>query len=502
MNMRSISRCRLFLSKATTANQSKDATSFNQWKSMPLHWPRLDTEASAVSEQQNQHNQNNNQNNNNHHHKEQQNGIADYSDLILTFDVSPVEKVMVRNKSLFLKRDDLLRLSDSHLSGNKARKLFYLNQLSCEEFPKVLVSYGGPQSNAMMALAALVNSKQQQLQQQLQLQLQQQLQSQSQSQSESLPWQDLPFSKFRFVYYTKKLPRWLRNTPSGNFLRALSLGMELVELSPPQYNDLFGGHDGGSVVPPWNLDPPPNSCGEAVWIPQGGATDVALPGVTQLAMEIVEFWKCQTKSDVRKERKRKLAVCIPGGTCTTALFLQRAIATLLQPQQQSQQHLDISVVVIPCVGDAAYAARQMMSLHKTTRSTTTTTQQGEEDHSHNSHSFLPHILEPKPSSSSSSSSSSFNQNNKNKNNYYTFGQPHPDIWNTYQEMKEEYNVNLDLLYGASAWTILLQHWDNPHPKSPIFGREIMYVHSGGLEGNASQMTRYKQKGLIPLESVM
>jgi len=40
----------------------------------------------------------------------------------------------------------------------------------------------------------------------------------------------------RFVYYTKKLPRFLRKSPSGNLFRATSLGTEMVELSHEEYN--------------------------------------------------------------------------------------------------------------------------------------------------------------------------------------------------------------------------------------------------------------------------
>jgi 1-aminocyclopropane-1-carboxylate deaminase/D-cysteine desulfhydrase-like pyridoxal-dependent ACC family enzyme len=40
------------------------------------------------------------------------------------------------------------------LCGNKARKLWALSRLPPGEFPTQVVSYGGPQSNSMLALAA------------------------------------------------------------------------------------------------------------------------------------------------------------------------------------------------------------------------------------------------------------------------------------------------------------------------------------------------------------
>ena len=37
-----------------------------------------------------------------------------------------------------------------------------------------------------------------------------------------------PSGGCRFVYYVKKLPRWLRANPSGNFARAVALGAEVI----------------------------------------------------------------------------------------------------------------------------------------------------------------------------------------------------------------------------------------------------------------------------------
>eukprot|EP00585_Thalassiosira_rotula_P019968 CAMPEP_0196202796 /NCGR_PEP_ID=MMETSP0912-20130531/5473_1 /TAXON_ID=49265 /ORGANISM="Thalassiosira rotula, Strain GSO102" /LENGTH=138 /DNA_ID=CAMNT_0041476765 /DNA_START=30 /DNA_END=446 /DNA_ORIENTATION=+ len=98
--------------------------------------------------------------------------------------------------------------------------------------------------------------------------------------------------------------------------------------------------------------------------------------------------------------------------------------------------------------------------------------------------------------------------------YFTFGEPAKALLETYDEMNE-CGLFLDLLYGAPAWSLLLQHWrtrydgnnnnnnNNDHGNSdcPIAGRQVMYVHSGGLEGIASQLTRYKHKGLIDARTI-
>ena len=82
-------------------------------------------------------------------------------------------------------------------------------------------------------------------------------------------------------------------------------------------------------------------------------------------------------------------------------------------------------------------------------------------------------------------------------------------------MKDDHQVVLDLLYGAPSWTIMLRHWragttmrsrvENEDstfdPLAPLGEREIMYIHTGGLEGINSQLLRYKYKGLIETEDV-
>ena len=166
---------------------------------------------------------------------------------------SPVEQKSIRNRNVYIKRDDILKLHGSQVSGNKARKMLTLNEIPAADFPSYVVSYGGPQSNAMLALAAVVNYKNRQLTEGTTENLN----------DASLASEDPPESKKRFRYYTKKLPRFLRNQPSGNFFRAQMLGMELMELSPTEYRELFES-DGGRPDPPSGLDPPVP--GDSLWV--------------------------------------------------------------------------------------------------------------------------------------------------------------------------------------------------------------------------------------------
>ncbi|CBJ33324.1 Similar to 1-Aminocyclopropane-1-Carboxylate Deaminase [Ectocarpus siliculosus] len=139
---------------------------------------------------------------------------------------SPVEEFVIRGRRVLVKRDDKMRLAESGLSGNKARKLYALNKTPASSFPE---------SNAMVAIAAVVASK--------------------------------PGSSF--IYYTKPVPKWLRRNPVGNFARTIALGAEIMEVHTEDYKRIFGGADGpgasySDVVPE-----------EALFLPQGGADAAA-----------------------------------------------------------------------------------------------------------------------------------------------------------------------------------------------------------------------------------
>jgi hypothetical protein len=86
--------------------------------------------------------------------------------------------------------------------------------------------------------------------------------------------------------------------------------------------------------------------------------------------------------------------------------------------------------------------------------------------------------------------------------YFIFGQPDPLILETFERMRRENQIVLDLIYGAPSWTILLRHLRPTRLQRSAFAeREIMYVHSGGLEGINSQLLRYKYKGLLDMDEI-
>ena len=180
---------------------------------------------------------------------------------------SPISKITLEGRVFFVKRDDLI---DPHLAGNKYRKLYTLLQTPPSTYDTI-VSYGGTQSNAMLAIAAMAQKK-----------------------------------EWNFTYYTKQLSQTQRKHLSGNFAHALALGMKHIELEDALYRDYIASLrltvDSRTFV-----------------VDQGGAISEAKVGLEVLAQEI----KRQKKSGAIESDIYSLAT--PSGTGTTALFLALAL---------------------------------------------------------------------------------------------------------------------------------------------------------------------------------
>lgn len=170
---------------------------------------------------------------------------------------SPISEIELDGRGFFVKRDDLI---DPFLAGNKYRKLYTLLQTPANQLNKI-ISYGGTQSNAMLAIASLCKRK-----------------------------------EWEFVYYTKPVGRAQKEEQSGNFSYALGLGMRHVEIEVLHYKEFISALR-------LNLDE------KTFIIDQGGADKSAREGLEVLAKEIRE-----SKLDIQ-------ALCTPSGTGTTALFL-------------------------------------------------------------------------------------------------------------------------------------------------------------------------------------
>jgi 1-aminocyclopropane-1-carboxylate deaminase/D-cysteine desulfhydrase-like pyridoxal-dependent ACC family enzyme len=264
--------------------------------------------------------------------------------------------------------------------------------------------------------------------------------------------------------------------------------MELIELSHVEYERTFSGIPCSSA--PLNLLAPFNST-KSLWIPQGGASKVlASAGCEKLAVEIFDFWNDNGNG-------RKLAVIVPSGTGTTAALLNHFIKEMEKAKKTSSC---IKVVAFNCVGSAKYLNEQMKGLLldkeevEGEEDNINDNKNNEDDEEDRNDAFasLPEILRP------------IDKNQKQ----VSFGELDEGVLNVWKQL-QDIDVNVDLLYGAPTWKVLLQHLSIPRTTNSASGGGggaddgrrkqlaehcIMVVNCGGLEGVASQLTRYQRAG--------
>jgi 1-aminocyclopropane-1-carboxylate deaminase/D-cysteine desulfhydrase-like pyridoxal-dependent ACC family enzyme len=179
----------------------------------------------------------------------------------VNFKPSTISKINLDGRDFYVKRDDL---TDIYLSGNKYRKLYTLLQTPKQNL-KTIISYGGSQSNAMLAIARMCELK-----------------------------------SWEFIYYTKTLSNKQKEESLGNFYLAKKLKMKHIEIGHELYRSFIASLD-------FNNDK------DTFLIHQGGAIKEARDGLEVLAQEILH-----SNAEVK-------SLATPSGTGTTALFLALAL---------------------------------------------------------------------------------------------------------------------------------------------------------------------------------
>ena len=280
---------------------------------------------------------------------------------------STFDPVYFAGKNYIIKRDDLLL----PIGGNKARKLYHLSQQDLSTV-KSIVSYGGAQSNAMLALSLFCK-----------------------------------LQNIQFIYYTRAVPNWLKQKPLGNLALALNNGMQW--------------HISQSGLPPDTIEKDNLKIAQGISIPE------AELGIKKLADEI-EHYRIETGL-------LDIAVVLPSGTGATALYLQ--------------QHLNQPVYTIPCIGNAETLTTLFKQLLPSAKR-------------------YPTIIDETPRK-------------------FRFGEPHVELLTIYQQLLMSTGIEFELLYDAKAW-LTLMNWQCDKP--------IIYIHNGGVSGNASMLSRYKRLGLL------
>lgn len=304
------------------------------------------------------------------------------------FDSTPVTPISFGGRNIFVKRDDLLH---PEFSGNKARKFAYFLD---NDFPNItkLIGYGSPQANSLYSMSALAKLK---------------------------GWQ--------LDFYVDHIAEQVKEQVDGNYARAIANGAQIISLNELKANSgKFDEMDCHEFIERQVIPYEPN----AVFVPEGGRCAYAEYGVSILAKEIIDWANCLDLEHLK--------VCLPSGTGTTALFLNKYFV---------EQGTDISVITCAVVGGGGYLKEQFELLCP-------------------DEGIHPEILL---------------QGKK-----YHFGKLYREFYQMWQRVNRE-GIEFELLYDPLGF-ISLEEYMQRDPQSPI-----LYLHQGGLLGNCSMLPRYKRR---------
>jgi len=246
-------------------------------------------------------------------------------------------------------------------------------------------------------------------------------------------------------YYVSRIPAWLQDSTLGNYGQAIALGAKIIEVD----SRFISNNDLDVNIESSNLDNTmrafsKNLPSTHLFIPEGGRHHLAQIGINTLAQEIADY--CD-ENQITSTHEH-VQIMLPSGTGTTALFLQTWF---------KENNYPIEVLTCACVGNTSYLQQQFNELN-------TNTEQ------------WPTIL-PSPGN--------FHFGKLNKQ--------HLQLW---QQLKQETNIEFELLYDPVGWKCLLDYLENKsstQPHSLTNKTAIFYLHQGGLVGNETMVPRYKRK---------
>lgn len=218
------------------------------------------------------------------------------------------------------------------------------------------------------------------------------------------------FAKLRglkFEYVMSHIAKNLEQSPIGNFKFALENGMKyFVEENRREFAKKLCDK-------------------KTIFIEEGVAQIEAEEGFINQAKDIENY---------AKENGLEFDIFLPSGTGTSAAYLAK--------------HTKFRVFTTPCVGDAEYLKKQILSLCENS---------------------LINILKPPKK--------------------YHFGKLQKELLQIYKELLDETKIEFDLIYDPVGFLTLFANLDK-------FTNKVLYIHQGGILGNISQLQRYKFKGMI------
>eukprot|EP01038_Epipyxis_sp_PR26KG_P008515 gene8515-11511_t len=345
-------------------------------------------------------------------------------------------------RSILLKRDDLLNLTDLKVNGNKARKLKFLLNNNYDKNPIELVaSYGGSQSNSMLAIAKICCNL-----------------------------------KIPYVYFCLPINKIYLENNVSNVYQSLKLGMKIVEVNAEEYG-LMKNSTKVNILPAMCLKKLQNmfnssNINNSFWIPQGGACKAAEFGVKELAKEIFDSI---SYSQHITNRLPPWKIFIASGTGTTAYFLNRELSLLIEQNKDSNLS-QVTVIAVPCATTAEELYLQMSRLEIESPLSTPNS--------------FPYILSTKY---------------VKINRFANPNSIHLSIWKKIQLetgidfdliyaprafeiiLSHIKNVGYTTSNSGVIQDLSMKDWMNSN---------IIYYHCGGTEGNPSQLMRYKYNKIL------
>ncbi|PAF41705.1 hypothetical protein [Helicobacter sp. 11S03491-1] len=288
---------------------------------------------------------------------------------------SPLQEYIWRGRKFYIKRDDLIH---PLFNGNKARKFEGLLNLDM----KILVSYGGNQSNGLATLSYIAKIK-----------------------------------GCQFFYVTPVLSSFLEQFPQGNLALARENGVLFEYLTSKEHVNV-------NMLQKRALEIS-KSLGDGVqFIPQGGACEIARVGIQRLALEL----KTQMAS------LKNPIIFYVSGTGASSGYLSELIP---------------NVFTTPSAGNEEYLKSLFVAM-------------GIAEH--------PHVL--------------------SIHKKIPFAKPDDRLWEVYTEWLD-LGIEFDLIYDCLGWLCIMEHLHD------FTDNEIVFIHSGGTNGNLTQKERYyRQAGKV------
>jgi 1-aminocyclopropane-1-carboxylate deaminase/D-cysteine desulfhydrase-like pyridoxal-dependent ACC family enzyme len=182
----------------------------------------------------------------------------------MNYKNSPITKTKFRNRTIYIKRDDLL---DEKFSGNKARKFYYFLENDFSNIKKI-VSFGSAQANSLYSLSVLAKLK-----------------------------------NLKLDFYVNHISSYLKENPCGNYKASLENGANIIEKNDENIQEYIEKNLLNE---------------ETLFIEEGGRVQEAQYGIKILADEINSWAKENSIKDLK--------IFLPSGTGTTALFLQKNLS--------------------------------------------------------------------------------------------------------------------------------------------------------------------------------